>query len=168
VAERVIIGLGGNLSDPSAGLPLAWRCAVHALALDRPQLSSVHSSRPAEGASGAHFANAVGVGYTTLGPVEVLRILQGIEHAFGRARWKEQATRGRPLDLDLVDHGARIMNEPGLELPHPRLASRDFVLMPVVEIAVDFVDPKSGRKATELLAHLPQELRTITARGGHS
>lgn len=152
---RLLIALGSNLADPAAALQLGWRCAVDALRLRRPQLSRIYRSAPAEGALGDDFANAVGVGYTNRSPEWVLAHLQRIETAFGRDRAYEAAGHRRPLDLDLLDQDGRRLDRPDLQLPHPRLGHREFVLRPLLEIAPDFVDARLGERASDLLARLP-------------
>lgn len=117
-------------------------------------LSRVSRTRPEEGVGGGDFANAVGVGYTNRAPREVLDILLAIEVAFGRNRAHEAAARCRSLDLDLLDHDGVRLDEPGMQLPHPRLGQREFVLRPLVEIAPDFIDARSGLTARRLLARL--------------
>ncbi len=166
--KRIIIGLGSNLADPTAALPLAWRCVVEALPLKDAELSTTHTSRPAEGASGPQFANAVGAGRTDREPADVMALLQAIERAFGRDRLKPVQGRQRPLDLDLLDHEGQRHDAPELMLPHPRLAQRDFVLKPLIEIAADFVDVRSGLSAVELLARLPDQARTLSLKEGPS
>ncbi len=160
--KRVIIGLGSNLADPDRAVLLGWRCVAHALSLRDSRLSSLYSSRPAEGATGARFTNAVGLGHTRRDPAEVLALLHGVEDAFGRARDRESQGRQRPLDLDLLDHGGLCRDEMAPMLPHPRLTERDFVLAPLAEIAADFVHGPSGLGVADLLARLPQVERTLS------
>ena len=151
---RLLIALGSNLADPVAALALGWQCVLHELDLGRARLSRVYRTRPEEGVVGDDFANAVGVGYTNRPPMEVLDVLLGIEAAFGRDRPYEGPQRCRSLDLDLLDHAGARLDEPGLQLPHPRLGHREFVLQPLLEIAPAFIDMRSGATAGELLARL--------------
>ena len=99
-----------------------------------------------------NYLNAVLVGETTLGARELLDLLLDLERQRGRER--PYAGAPRTLDLDLVILGDELINEPGLQLPHPRFRERFFVLGPMTEVAPDLRDPVSGLSATELLRQL--------------
>jgi len=152
---RILVALGSNLADPPATLPLAWQAVCAGLSLAAARCSRTVVSEPAEGAGGSPFCNAVGVGDTHLGPYEALAVLHRIERAFGRDRQQEGHHGARPLDLDLLDLDGMFLDDPDLQLPHPRLAQRAFVLAPLLEIAPEFVDMRSGHSAGALLARLP-------------
>jgi len=141
-AERVFVGLGANLGDPRATLARA----VEALAaLPRTRLvalSPLYRSGPVE-AQGPDFLNAVAELDTALAPRDLLLALQGIEHAHGRQRPYRHAPR--TLDLDLLLYGQRIIDEPGLTVPHPRLHQRAFVLRPLADLAPELEHPSLGR-----------------------
>jgi 2-amino-4-hydroxy-6-hydroxymethyldihydropteridine diphosphokinase len=98
------------------------------------------------------FVNAVAAVHTALQPVELLNLLHGVETEFGRMRSAPNAAR--TLDIDLLDYDGRVMMD-GVTLPHPRLAQRSFVLVPLAEIAPDWTHPISRQGAGELLAGLP-------------
>lgn len=152
---RVLIALGSNLGDTERHVREGWRAAVGVLALRNPALSQMFRSRPAEGVSGGPFVNAVGVGQTDLPPHTVLTLLLAIERSLGRDRRREGPSRARALDLDLLDwQGVRI-DDAQLQLPHPRLAQRLFVLRPLLDVAPEFVDVRSGLSIDRLLAGLP-------------
>jgi 2-amino-4-hydroxy-6-hydroxymethyldihydropteridine diphosphokinase len=95
------------------------------------------------------FLNGAAVGNTALPPHDLLTALLAIEAERGRDRPFHHAPR--TLDLDLVLFGDRIIEEPGLIVPHPRFRERAFVLQPLAEIAPGFVDPITGRTVGELL-----------------
>lgn len=88
--------------------------------------------------------------------------MQAIERQFGR-RPKQVLNEPRPLDLDMLTFGGIVSGDPQLTLPHPRAATRSFVLTPWAEIAPEFVVPGIGRTVAELLAALPKdsELRLV-------
>ncbi|MDP1647385.1 MAG: 2-amino-4-hydroxy-6-hydroxymethyldihydropteridine diphosphokinase [Rubrivivax sp.] len=141
-AERVFVGLGANLGDPRATLAQA----LQALAgLPRTRLvaaSPLYRSGPID-AQGPDFINAVAELDTTLAPRELLQALQAIEQEHGRQRPHRNAPR--TLDLDLLLYGQRLIDEPGLTVPHPRLHQRAFVLLPLADLAPDLVHPRLGR-----------------------
>jgi 2-amino-4-hydroxy-6-hydroxymethyldihydropteridine diphosphokinase len=95
------------------------------------------------------FLNAAAVGETELPPRELLETLLAIEQQFGRER--PYAGASRTLDLDLILYGDRIIDEPGLSVPHPRFHERAFVLAPLAEIAADWIDPRSRHTVSQLL-----------------
>ena len=87
---------------------------------------------------------------TPLQPFALLELLHNIETAYGRVRSRPNAPR--TLDLDLLAHGGAVMTGEGLELPHPRLAERRFVLAPLAEIAPGWRHPVLGETAAVLAA----------------
>ncbi len=140
-AERVFVGLGANLGDARATLEEALH-ALAALPLTRlVASSSMWQSAPVD-AVGPDFINAVAELATSLQPQALLAELQGLEARQGRQRPYRNAPR--TLDLDLLLHGQRVLNEPALVLPHPRLHRRAFVLLPLCEVAPDLQHPLLG------------------------
>ncbi len=151
---RILLALGSNLGDAERHVRDGWRAAVGALALRKPILSQLFYSDPAEGVRGGRFVNAVGVGETDLQPHAVLTVLLAVERSLGRDRLREGQDRARALDLDLLDWQGVRLDEADLQLPHPRMAQRDFVLLPLAEVAPDFVDARSGQTIDALVAGL--------------
>lgn len=147
------VGLGGNVGDASATL----RNAIEQLgALPDTQVlnaSQLYCTAPVGGIEQADFVNAVAQIETALSPEDLLQGLFGIERAHGRDRSIEQRWGPRTLDLDLLLYGEEVVDVDGLTVPHPRIAERAFVLVPLVEIAPDAVIPGHGR-AREVLAAL--------------
>jgi len=141
-AERVFVGLGANLGDPRATLA---RAVKEMAELPRTRLVAVspwYRSAPMD-AQGPDFINAVVELRTALTPRELLLALQSIEQAHGRERPYHHAPR--TLDLDLLLYGQRIIRDPDLVVPHPRLHERAFVLRPLADLAPDLVHPALGR-----------------------
>jgi 2-amino-4-hydroxy-6-hydroxymethyldihydropteridine diphosphokinase len=146
------IALGSNLGDRRAAIASAAdRLAAH---LSSPVLSDLIETEPeGEGLqSQPLYLNAVLVGETTLTPRQLIDLLLQIETEHGRTRPFPGAPR--TLDLDLILLGDTVVNQPGLELPHPRFRERFFVLGPLAEVAPDMRDPVTGMKVTELLRAL--------------
>lgn len=88
------------------------------------------------------------IGTTSLEPLELLQRLLEIEAEFGRVRGERWGAR--TLDLDLLLYGDRILKHPQLEVPHPRMTERGFVLVPLAEIAPHWRDPSSGNSIRQL------------------
>ena len=145
--------MGGNLAS-WAGLPeltfVAAALRLQSLGLIAAR-SSLYSTEPMGFADQPRFVNAVIALETELAPHQLLRSLMAIEKDFGRDRSSGFVNGPRTLDLDILLFDDLIVREPGLEIPHPRLAERAFVLVPLDEIAPQIVDPRSGRTVSQLL-----------------
>jgi len=162
---RAYVGLGANLGDPSAQV----RAALAALdELPRTRVlerSSLYRSAPVGCTPGSaaqpDFVNAVAGIKTGLAPRALLDALIAIEARFGRTR--SFANAPRTLDLDLLLYGASIIREPGLEVPHPRMHERAFVLRPLAEIAPELEIPGRGALAPLLAACAGQDVEKLEA-----
>jgi 2-amino-4-hydroxy-6-hydroxymethyldihydropteridine diphosphokinase len=143
----VAIALGSNLGDRDTLLDDAEDRLAALLS------GAVASARYETDAVGGlpdapAFLNEVVVGTTQLGPRSLLEALLAIEAAAGRERPFVNAPR--TLDLDLILYGDFVIDEPGLQVPHPRFRDRLFVLAPLAEVAADWVDPVSGLTVEQL------------------
>ncbi|RJO71370.1 MAG: 2-amino-4-hydroxy-6-hydroxymethyldihydropteridine diphosphokinase [Myxococcales bacterium] len=147
------VGIGSNVGD-RVGLVCAALRELEALP-DTVVLkcSSLFESEPVEGPDQPWFVNAAAIIHTTLAPWQLLRALGRIEAAHGRTR--EIPKGPRTLDLDILLYDERVVAEADLSIPHPRLAARRFVLLPLAEIAPTMVEPSSGRTIRELLCDCP-------------
>jgi 2-amino-4-hydroxy-6-hydroxymethyldihydropteridine diphosphokinase len=153
---RVAVALGSNLGDRHAHL--AFALVRLAGLLTDLRVSSTYETQPVDVVGRQPlFLNAAVVGDTTLTAAAMLAALLAIERARGRQRPFRGAAR--TLDLDLVLFGECLIEEPGLNVPHPRFRDREFVLEPLVEIAPDFRDPVSDLTLAQLLARLRQAPR---------
>jgi 2-amino-4-hydroxy-6-hydroxymethyldihydropteridine diphosphokinase len=152
--QMAYIGMGGNL--PSwAGAPEATLAAA-AQRLESlghvAARSSLYSTEPVGFTEQPRFVNAVLALETKLEPQQLLEGLLALELEFGRNRLSGFTNGPRTLDLDILLFGDRTVNEPDLQIPHPRLVQRAFVLIPLAEIAPDIVVPGSGETAARLVA----------------
>jgi 2-amino-4-hydroxy-6-hydroxymethyldihydropteridine diphosphokinase len=158
------IGMGGNLASwvgtPEATLAAA---AARLTSLGRvTSRSSLYSTEPVGFADQPRFVNAVVALETELTPQELLKALLTIEQEFGRDRPAGFANGPRTVDLDILLFADMKINEPGLVIPHPRLAERAFVLIPLCEIAPGAVDAGSGRTVSQLLNSLNKNAESGT------
>jgi 2-amino-4-hydroxy-6-hydroxymethyldihydropteridine diphosphokinase len=142
------IGLGANLGDREENI----RAAIERLAeLGALLVSSFRETDPVGVTEQPRFVNAVAELETELGASALLGQLLEIERELGRDRSREQRWGPRTIDLDLLLYGDEVIDEPGLTVPHPRLAERRFVLEPLHELAPDLALP-DGRRIRDLLA----------------
>jgi 2-amino-4-hydroxy-6-hydroxymethyldihydropteridine diphosphokinase len=157
--------MGGNLASKAGGPEATLAAAVLRLeSLGRVTArSSLYSTAPVGLAEQPRFVNAVAALETALGPHELLVGLLAIEQEFGRDRSAGIANGPRTLDLDLLLLGDLQIREPELEIPHPRLAGRAFVLVPLEEIAAGLVVPGYRKNVAELLAAQESGSADVTA-----
>lgn len=141
------VGLGSNLGDRRALLD----SALAELAPRR--VSSVRETAPWGREDQPAFLNAVAELETGLAPRPLLDLLLEVERRHGRVR--NERWGPRTLDLDLLLYGDRVVREPGLEVPHPRLAERRFVLDGLAELNPDLQVPGTGRSVLDLLRAVP-------------
>jgi 2-amino-4-hydroxy-6-hydroxymethyldihydropteridine diphosphokinase len=149
---RVYVGVGTNLGDRWARLAEAARLLRAAPGVAVVRASRVYDNAPI-GPPQPRYLNAVLELETALPARELLEVLQGVERDAGRvpgARWGP-----RTLDLDLLLHGADVVREPALVVPHPGLVTRRFVLAPLAELAPDLVVPGLGQRVRDLLDAAP-------------
>lgn len=148
---KVAIALGSNLGDRQSHLDFA----IHRLRalLEGAAASPVIDTEPVGVGPQPRFLNAAVVGATNLSARALLDALLEIERARGRTR--PHAGAARTLDLDLILYGDDRIDEPGLQVPHPRFRDRRFVLEPIARIAPDMRDPVTGLTVGELLARVP-------------
>lgn len=151
-SRRAAIALGSNLGDRAAAI--GYAAARLAALLDHAVISEAVETEPeGEGFEGQpRYVNAVLVGETSMPARALLDALLAIERDFGRQRPYPHAPR--TLDLDLILLGDEIIDEPGLQLPHPRFRERFFVLGPMAEVASDLRDPVTRLTVGELLKGL--------------
>ena len=143
MSVRAAIALGSNLEDPEAQVRRGFD---EIAALPKTRLvgrSSLYRTAPVGYADQPDFVNACALVETDLAPRQLLEALLDIERRHGRVR--EIPNGPRTLDLDIVVYGDRVIDEPGLTIPHPRAHQREFVMKPLREVWPDVVVPaKAG------------------------
>jgi 2-amino-4-hydroxy-6-hydroxymethyldihydropteridine diphosphokinase len=144
------IGIGSNVGDREVNC----RKAIELLAESGKvvSVSSLYRTEPVGYHEQEDFINAVAKVETDRTPAELLTVCRAIEDRLGRKRGLRWGPR--TADLDILLYGNQVVNQPGLSIPHPRMAVRKFVLIPLVEIAPDAVDPLVHRTAAQLLEEL--------------
>jgi len=145
-SRTALLGLGGNLGD----VLVAFRSAAERLARDLGDiwLSPVYRTPPEGGVSQPPYLNAVARLETTVSPSELLQLVGVVESAAGRKRPAPGSARS--LDVDILFLGDLIVSSENLTLPHPRWSSRDFVVIPLLDVAPEWIDPVTGRAVREI------------------
>ena len=157
--KTVYIALGSNLGDRVENLLLAReRIASPHVRLTRA--SSIYETAPREIVDQPWFLNQVVIAETTLFPRQLLARLLRIEHEMGRQRTIEKGPR--VIDLDILLFGDAVIHTAGLEIPHPRMAERRFVLEPLAELAPALRPPRCNHTVQEMLTKvMDQPVRRI-------
>ncbi len=148
------VGFGGNLGDPEDTFYRALEKIEALESVSVTNISSLYKTDPVGLADGGgDFVNAVVEIDTYRSPEQLIYDLRKIERSLGKSR-SHRSDRSRKIDLDLLLFGSRHFAGKELEVPHPRMASRAFVLVPLVEIAPDFTHPALNMTLREILAQL--------------
>jgi 2-amino-4-hydroxy-6-hydroxymethyldihydropteridine diphosphokinase len=159
VSETVLLGLGSNVGDRVETLAAAVFAIDDLDGVVVEDVSAVYETEPwppPDDPRSVHqepFHNLVVRAVTSLEPHELLAETQLLEAAFGRDRRAEVRWGPRTLDIDLLLFGDRVLDTPDLTIPHPRLAERAFVLVPLLEVMPGGTLP-DGRRLTELVRAL--------------
>ena len=145
---EVYLGLGSNLGDRMSNLASAVERLSREITIKK--ISSVYETEPVYYKEQPLYLNAVLSAVTELEPFELLRFVKGIESDLGRQPSFRNAPR--TIDIDILFYGDQIVETPELIIPHPRIAERVFVLVPLAEIAPKLIHPVSQKRVSELLA----------------
>ncbi|MEB3357194.1 MAG: 2-amino-4-hydroxy-6-hydroxymethyldihydropteridine diphosphokinase [Synechococcales bacterium] len=151
--HRAAIALGSNLGDSASILTAALQ-ALDQLPHTAVVARSHYYRTVAVGPPQPDYLNACAVVTTHLSPAALMQHLLGVEAHFGRVRRERWGPR--LLDLDLILFDDLILNQPTLQVPHPRMHQRAFVLVPLAEVAADWIDPMTGRAIADLLLSVDQ------------
>jgi 2-amino-4-hydroxy-6-hydroxymethyldihydropteridine diphosphokinase len=148
---KAFVGLGSNLGERETQIRMALDDLARLADTRLVRVSSLYDTEPLGEVDQPHFLNAVALLETELAPRQLLWNLQLVERRLGRVRGKRWGPR--TMDLDLLLYGQAVIEESGLQVPHPELARRAFVLVPLLELDPHLVHPVTGRT---LLDHLSQ------------
>ena len=148
--NRVHLGLGSNLGDRGRNIERAVEILGERMEVER--VSKLYETPPMYEEHQPSFLNAVCRCSSPPAPRDLLRFIQEIEKALGRVPGPKNSPR--PLDIDILLYGALTLNEPDLVIPHPGIAERPFVLVPLAEIDPGIVHPLTGKTAAAMLADL--------------
>ncbi len=158
---KVFIGVGSNLGSREGYFDFAKKELREVAGLTDLQDSPVYETEPVA-AEGGPFLNAVWSFETDLSPQDFLWKIHEIEAKANRQRHKPN--EARTLDLDILFYGDRVIREPGMTLPHPRLHERAFVLVPFCDLEPGFIHPVFKKTVKELLTELSTKGKAQSAK----
>ncbi len=150
---KIFLGLGANIGDREGNIRRA--IALLDVSVKHIETAPFYSSQAVGYTAQPQFLNTVVCGDTALGPEGLLKFVKEIERRIGRVerfRWGP-----REIDIDILFYGNMGYTSGTLEIPHPRLHARDFVLRPLADLEAEFLCPHCGRTAAEMRDVLPKE-----------
>ena len=157
--ETVIayLGLGSNMGDRKENLDRALEYLSQRLRVIGK--SSIYDTEPMENAAQPRFLNMVCQVKTMLKPEDLLTLAKGIERKIGRQPGKPNSPR--PIDIDILFYGDKVIDTPELKIPHPKMNYRPFVLVPLAEIAPTLVHPVNKKAAKEMLREIKKGVQEV-------
>lgn len=151
---RIYLSLGSNLRDRAANIQRAVQ-DLPAAGAQVLRVSAFYETEPVDVLDQPWFLNCVVEAQTFLSPQELLHALQDVSNRIGPP--KAIARGPRVIDIDILFYGDSVIQTPQLEIPHPRMANRKFVLVPLAELATDFIHPTLRQSIRELLVTTPDK-----------
>ncbi len=149
--EKAFLGLGSNMGNKEGNIKKALEMLKDESGIDIERVAPFYRAAPVGYTEQDWFLNTVAQIQTTLKPANLLAQILGIEDFLGR---KRQIRWGpRVVDLDILIYGTHVIREQGLEVPHPRMLERAFVMVPLADLAPDLLLP-GGKTAEEIAEEL--------------
>jgi 2-amino-4-hydroxy-6-hydroxymethyldihydropteridine diphosphokinase len=159
--KTVYLGMGSNVGDRERNLAAAL-AQLAAPALRVLRISSTYETEPVDYTDQRWFLNLVAEAETELFPMQLLAHIVKIERALGRVRTVSKGPR--TLDIDILLYGRAVIRSAKLEIPHPRMGERRFVLAPLAELAPSLRHPVTRETVREMLEAAPaQAVRLINS-----
>ena len=152
--KTVYLSLGSNIGDREAHLRAAIE-ALPACGVNVRRVSPIYETEPVEFTAQSWFLNLVVEAETELFPLQLLACTARIERKLGRVRTVPKGPR--TLDIDILFYGSAVVRSAKLEIPHPRMAERRFVLAPLADLAPELRHPVLQKMVRELLAEAPPQ-----------
>jgi 2-amino-4-hydroxy-6-hydroxymethyldihydropteridine diphosphokinase len=150
-AVTAYLSLGSNLGNREDNLDMALKLLGQRMRMGK--VSSIYDTEPMGNTSQPRFLNLACEVFTHLTPEGLLALAKGIEGKMGR---RGKTGESRTIDIDILLYGDRVVETGDLVIPHPRMAERSFVLVPLTEIAPDLVHPVLKKKIKELNAAIKE------------
>lgn len=141
----VYLSLGSNLGNRQENLDRALKLLSERMRMGK--VSSIYDTEPIGPIDQPRFLNLAAEAFTNLKPEGLLMMVKGIEQKMGRY---SRSGEPRIIDIDIIFYGDQVIDTPELKIPHPEMSRRSFVLMPLTEIAPDFIHPVLKKSVKEL------------------